>query len=100
MLAQASENEHLEAIFKDLLDDDGSEICIRPAQNYVPLDSECSFYDVAQVALSRGEVAIGHHLQGAVDESGRGMGGIIINPTKSDTLRYGAGDRIVVLAHQ
>lgn len=100
MLAQASENEHLEAIFKDLLDDDGSEICIRPAQNYVPLGSEVSFADVAAVALSRGEVAIGHHLQDAVDESGRGMGGIIINPTKSDRLSYSDGDRIVVLAHQ
>lgn len=100
MLAQASENEHLEAIFKDLLDDDGSEICMRPAENYATPGGDTCFYDVAQVALSRGEVAIGHHLQGAVDASGRGMGGIIINPTKSDPVRYGPGDRIVVLAHQ
>lgn len=100
MLAQASENEHLEAIFKDLLDDDGSEICMRPAGNYVPLGSDATFGDVVAVALSRGEVAIGHHLQGAVDASGRGMGGIIINPTKSETVRYSEGDRIVVLAHQ
>ena len=34
MLAQASENEHLEEIFKDLLDEEGSEICLRPASDY------------------------------------------------------------------
>lgn len=100
MLAQASENEHLEAIFKDLLDDDGSEICIRPAKNYVPLGSDVSFADVAQAALNRGEVAIGHSRAGTADASGRGMGNITINPTKSERLTYGETDRIVVLAHQ
>ena len=42
MLAQASENEYLSAIFDDLLDEKGSEIYMRPAADYVaigePLD--------------------------------------------------------------
>ena len=98
MLAQASENEHLEAIFKDLLDEDGSEVCLRPADLYVPLGQPCRFYEVTQAALARGEVAIGHNRIDQTDSSGRNMGGIVINPTKSALVTYGAGDRIVVLA--
>ena len=96
MLAQASENEYLEEIFKDLLDEEGSEICLRPAEFYVPVGAELTFYDVARAAAARGEVAIGHHLNGA--HRGEGASGIIVNPTKSDKVRYGAGDRIIVLA--
>ncbi len=98
MLAQASENEHLEAIFKDLLDDGGSEISMRPAENYVTLGQDTTYQEVAQAALARGEVAIGHHLVNETDAAGIGPSGIIINPIKSAAVRYNAGDRIIVLA--
>jgi hypothetical protein len=98
MLAQASENEHLEAIFKDLLDEEGSEICLKPASDYVPVGAATSFYAVASAAAARGEVAIGHHRAGGSDGSGRGLGGIIVNPTKSDAVTYSAEDRIIVIA--
>jgi hypothetical protein len=61
MLAQASENEHLEAIFKDLLDEEGPEICLRAMDAYVPLGEAISFYEMAEACRARGEVAIGHH---------------------------------------
>ena len=48
MLAQASENEHLEAIFQDLLDEEGSEICLKPASDYVPVGAPTSFYAVGE----------------------------------------------------
>ncbi len=38
MLAQASENEYMAAIFGELLDEEGSEIYLRPA-DYVAVDS-------------------------------------------------------------
>jgi voltage-gated potassium channel Kch len=98
MLAQASENEHLEAIFKDLLDDGGSEICMRPAEDYVTLGQETTYQEAAQAALTRGEVAIGHHLLNETDAAGIGQSGIYINPTKSTAVRYNEGDRIIVLA--
>jgi len=98
MLAQASENEYLEAIFKDLLDEEGSEICLKPASAYVPVGEAVRFYDVAAAAAARGEVAIGHHRSGGSDGSGRGLGGIIVNPTKSEAITYGAEDRIIVIA--
>lgn len=98
MLAQASENRYLEAIFKDLLDEDGSEICLRPVEHYATVGEATSFYDIATAALQRGEVAIGHHRLSLHDSSGRGLGGIVVNPKKSNATRYDQGDRIIVLA--
>ena len=99
MLAQASENEHLEEIFKDLLDEQGSEICLRPASDYVPLGETLSFYEVTEAARRRGEVAIGHHLPArAAANDVRRMGGIVINVSKAEPLTYGANDRIIVLS--
>ena len=83
MLAQASENEHLEEIFKDLLDEEGSEICLRPAADYVRLGETLSFYEVTEAARQRGEVAIGHHVPAAASaDDARRMGGIVINPPR------------------
>src|SRR3954469_24492549 len=99
MLAQASENEHLEDIFKDLLDEEGSEICLRPASDYVRLGKTLSFYEVTEAARLRGEVAIGHHIPAAASaDDARRMGGIVINVSKAEPLTYTANDRIVVLA--
>jgi hypothetical protein len=96
MLAQASENEHLEAIFKDLLDEEGSEICLRPAENYVALCEGADFYAVTEAARARGEVAIGHHrLAGGGERAD--LGGIVVNPHKAEKVEYQAGDRIIVL---
>ena len=99
MLAQASENEHLEEIFKDLLDEEGSEICLRPASDYVALGQPMRFYEVSEAARRRGEVAIGHHIPAnASADDARRMGGIVINVSKAESLTYTENDRIIVLA--
>jgi ion channel POLLUX/CASTOR len=97
MLAQSSENEYLEWIFKDLLDEQGSEIYLKPALDYVPLDREVTFYDVVRAGAMRGEVAIGHHLTSSGTPEGR-SGGVVVNPVKSETMTYVEGDRIIVIA--
>ena len=98
MLAQASENEYLEAIFKDLLDEEGSEVCLKPASAYVPLGAPVSFYQVAAAAAARGEVAIGHHRPALAARSERGLGGVVVNPAKSEAIAYDPADRIIVIA--
>lgn len=98
MLAQASENEYLEAIFKDLLDEEGSEIHLRPAADYVELGSPVFFYDIAETARRRDEVAIGHHRPAAAGNDSRRMNGIVVNPDKSEAVAYKSDDRIIVLA--
>lgn len=98
MLAQASENPYLEAIFADLLDEEGSEICLRPMSDYAPIGQEICFYDVVDAALARGEIAIGHHRPSARGVDARGMNGIVVNPSKSEPVTYAAADRVIVLA--
>ena len=98
MLAQASENEYLSAIFDDLLDEDGSEIYMRPVGDYVDLDLPVSFYTIAEAARRRGETAIGFRRRRPDDADGRNMGGVVVNPSKSERLTYEPEDRVIVLA--
>ncbi|BCW88186.1 hypothetical protein sos41_13240 [Alphaproteobacteria bacterium SO-S41] len=94
MLAQASENEYLAAIFDDLLDADGSEIYMRPVEDYVSIDRPVNFHTVVEAARRRGEVAFGYRQPGA---AGR-PSGVVLSPPKSQAVQFTAGDRLVVLA--
>ncbi|MBX7250191.1 MAG: hypothetical protein K1X35_14250 [Caulobacteraceae bacterium] len=99
MLAQASENEYLSSIFDDLLDEDGSEIYMRPVGDYVDLTHPVNFYTIMEAARQRGETAIGYRRQRDSDEpDDRNMGGVVVNPNKSEALDYTPEDRIIVLA--
>jgi voltage-gated potassium channel Kch len=100
MLAQASENEYLSAIFDDLLDEKGSEIYMRPAADYVTTDKPVTFYTVAEAARRRGEVAIGYRRIRQDRADSRGLGGVVVNPVKSEALTYEPVDRIIVLARE
>ena len=95
MLVRASENEHLSAIFDDLLDEQGSEIYMRDARLYVELNRPVNFYTIAEACRRRGEVALGY-----IRPRDAGAGGVVVNPKKSEALSYGAGDRIIVLARE
>jgi len=99
MLAQASENEYLSSIFDDLLDEDGSEIYMRPIGDYVDLSGPVSFYTIAEAARQRGQTAIGYcRKRESEGDDGRNMGGVVVNPSKSEALDYLPEDRVIVLA--
>lgn len=98
MLAQASENESMAAIFDELLDEDGSEIYMRPVSDYVAIGEPVTFYTICLAALRRGEVAIGYRRQRGGDQDPRKLGGVIVNPAKSEKLLYSETDRVIVLA--
>nr|WP_316654005.1 NAD-binding protein [uncultured Gellertiella sp.] len=98
MLSQASENEFMSAIFGSLLDENGSEIYLRPVSDYVVTGKPVDFATVVLAARSRGEVAIGYRRQREGDVDDRNLGGVTINPVKSARLVYEPQDRIVVLA--
>jgi ion channel POLLUX/CASTOR len=97
MLAQASENEYLAAIFDDLLDEAGSEIYMRPVTDYVDIAEAVTFYTITEAARRRGEVALGYRRPRGGDDL-RNMGGVVVNPPKADPLEYLPGDKIIVLA--
>ncbi len=100
MLAQSSENEYLSAIFEDLLDESGSEISMRPVEDYVALGKPVNFYTVVEAASRRGEVAFGYARRRAPDAppDPRNMGGVLVNPAKNEAVDWQPGDRIIVLA--
>jgi voltage-gated potassium channel Kch len=94
MLAQASENECLAAIFDDLLDSAGSEIYLRPVEDYVAPGRPVTFYTVVEAARRRGEVAFGYRRAARAE----GTSGVVLSPAKAEPVSFAAGDRIVVLA--
>ncbi|MCJ9670792.1 MULTISPECIES: CASTOR/POLLUX-related putative ion channel [unclassified Neorhizobium] len=98
MLAQASENESMAAIFEELLDEAGSEIYMRPMSDYVDISKPVNFFTIALAALRRGEIAIGHRRQrpGAADV--RNLGGVVVNPPRAEMTSYADSDMLIVLA--
>lgn len=98
MLAQASENENMAAIFDELLDEEGSEIYMRPMSDYVSIDRPVNFFTVALAALRRGEIAIGYRRQRADDPDHRNLGGVTVNPSRSEMVTYTPQDMVIVLA--
>jgi voltage-gated potassium channel Kch len=97
LLAQLAENKDLEPVFHDLFDAGGSEIYLKPAEDYVPLDSPVTFYDVVEAARLRGEVALGYRARGGTGGA-RTAGGVVINPHKASPLSLRVDDRVIVLA--
>lgn len=93
MLAQAAENEYMTRIFGDLLDEEGSELYLKPATDYVATGVDVDFYTVTVAAMLQGHTAIGYRKRNAA-----GGWSVRINPPKSETLRFDGGEQVVVLS--
>ena len=96
IVAQLSEDARIEPVLADLLDSDGSEIYLRPAEWYVAPGVETTWATVVASAARRGETAIGFSSPGLAEAGSRI--GVVVNPAKSEPLSVEAGDRVVVLA--
>ena len=93
MLAQAAENEYMTRIFGNLLDEQGSELYLKPATDYIETGAEVDFYTVTVAAMLQGQTAIGYRKR-----NGNGSWSVRINPSKSDRIRFEAGEQVVVLS--
>lgn len=96
LVTQLSEDGRLEAVFKELLGADGSEIYLRPAEWYVQPGDDVSWATVVAGAARRNETAIGLKSVRLAREGQKF--GVVVNPPKSQTYLIGAGDQVVVLA--
>lgn len=92
IMTQVSENRELANVFAELLQEEGSEIYFRPAEDYVKLGEPVNFYTVSASAALKSEVAVGYR-----KENGSGFD-VITNPKKEEEVIYAAGDYIIVLA--
>jgi K+/H+ antiporter YhaU regulatory subunit KhtT len=96
VITQLSEDGRLEAVFKELLGAEGSEIYLRPAEWYVQLGEDVSWATVVAGAARRNETAIG--LKSPVLADPGMKFGVVVNPPKSQTYTISPGDCVVVLA--
>lgn len=97
MLAQISENKHLNAVFQDIFDAQGSEIYLKPASDYIRLETPINFYTVLESARRKGEVAFGYRQRAYANDAKRAYG-VVVNPDKSQQITFQSEDRIIVLA--
>ncbi len=97
LVTQLSEDRRLEAVFGELLGDEGSEIYLRPAEWYVQPGPAVSYATVVAGAAARGETAIGYKSESLAGDDVAGFG-VLVNPAKSRVFDVLPGDRVVVLA--
>lgn len=97
LIAQVSENNLLNAVFEDIFDSDGSELYIKPMDQYVTLQEPVSFYTVLEAARRKGETAFGYKLASEAKQD-NASGGVHINPNKSVMIPFTEGDSVIVAA--
>jgi Trk K+ transport system NAD-binding subunit len=94
IVTQICQSRELKLIFEELLREDGSEIYVRPAKNYVKLGVKTNFYTACEAAARQQEVMIGYRRRnletGAVE--------IINNPPKAQEIVFEETDGFVVIA--
>lgn len=96
-LTQVAENKRLAGVFADILDAEHSEIYLRPIASYVRTGTDIRFATVVEAARRRGELAIGYRRRGVTTKPGQDRG-VVVNPRKSDRIRFAADDDVIVIA--
>jgi ion channel POLLUX/CASTOR len=97
IITQVSENKALNAVFTEIFDPDGSEIYLKPASQYVQLNTPVNFYTVVEAAARRGEIAIGYRLKASSEDAEKSYG-VTLNPNKAEKVHFSKDDCIVVLS--
>lgn len=97
MTAQLSENSALMGVFTDLFDPEGSEVYLKPIEQYVATGEPVNFYTVVEAARRRGETAIGYRIEAEHDDAKKSYG-VYTNPKKSAQAVFSADDKVIVLA--
>jgi voltage-gated potassium channel Kch len=97
MMCQVSENREYAAVFEELIDPEGPELYLKPADEYVEPGIALNFYTVVEAARRRGEVAVGYRV-GAEAGDPRKSYGVRLNPAKSRRIEFAEGDKVIVLA--
>ncbi|MDR2931429.1 MAG: hypothetical protein LBV06_11085 [Propionibacteriaceae bacterium] len=92
---QVSQSRALAGVFRDLLDAEGSQLYLRPAEHYIRTGVDVDMATITAAASQRDEVFIGYQTRG----SGRfGAPTITLNPPKSEQRVFTRSDTLVVLS--
>ena len=97
LMTQIAENKDLEMVYENLFSDEGAEIYLNPVEEYLDLSKPVDFYQVIESASNLGHTAIGYRsLQPEILNNGKF--GIVLNPLKSNQIKFEQGDFLIVLA--
>ncbi len=96
-MSQLAENPALRAVFDDLFDEEGSEVYLKAAGDYVRLNEPVDFYTVVESARRRGQVCFGYRVLAEADQPAKSYG-VVINPDKARDVTFTDDDKIIVLA--
>jgi Trk K+ transport system NAD-binding subunit len=97
LMSQLTENKNLKTVFDDLFDADGSEIYLKPVSHYVKTSVEMDFYAVLESAAQKNQTALGYRLNRYSKDASKAYG-VVVNPNKSDKIKFEENDKLVVLA--
>jgi voltage-gated potassium channel Kch len=97
MMCQVSENKEYAAVVEELIDPEGSEVYLKPADEYVEFGVPLSFYTVVEAARRRGEMAVGYRVMAEAGDPRKSYG-VHLNPAKSRRMEFAEGDKVIVLA--
>jgi len=92
-LAQIARQEILAPIYRELLSAGGVEISLRPAGDYVKLNTDCTFFDLVYAGQQKMEITLGLRLA-------RQGGKVMLNPSRQLSWQLGEDDKVIVLAQQ
>ena len=94
IVTQICQSRELKRIFEELLRQDGSEIYVRPAKNYLKLGEKTNIYTACEAAARQRETLIGYRrldrATGAVE--------IVNNPPKAQEIVFEDTDSLIVIA--
>ena len=99
MMSQLSEDADLYAVFTDIFDPEGSEIYMKPAEDYVELGKPVNFYTLVEAARRRGQTALGYRLEVEAHSAVKSYG-VHTNPNKSERVVFCSEDKIIVVAEE
>lgn len=97
LMSQVSENKYLMPVFSDLFSADGSEIYLKPVEDYIVPREQVNFYTVIESAARKGQTAIGYRIAADAHDSSKAYG-VKLNPAKSKLMKFTPNDRVIVLA--
>jgi Trk K+ transport system NAD-binding subunit len=93
MMSQLSENPALRMVFDDLFSPTGTQLTLEPAQDYAPLDEDLTYEAVIRGGIAMAGIVIGWRVAAA-----DGSGPVVrLNPAKSDVIRFGPSDQVIVM---
>jgi Trk K+ transport system NAD-binding subunit len=89
IITQISENPKVNDVIVDLISEEGSELYLKYADDYVPLNQNVSCYDILVEANKKQHLFIGYKLDKQAP---------VLNPKLDEVLKFGTKDSIIVVS--